>query len=239
MEKDNTMRGSYRPGWPVGSVVVAILQAPKRLWNETQRLFHAARMRLILKPADRSARDYLNVQLRRTLSKRGGELPQRGRQFIAAVVNHIVPAQSRVLCVGCRNVAELNNFRAGGVASVVGIDLYSTAREILVMDMHAMTFAADSFDLVYSSHSLEHAREPARVIAEFLRVVRPRGVIAIEVPVNYPTRGADLVDFKSVENLLAAFAPHVVEVLWSEHCTAATGGEVGTEAVRVIFRVAK
>ncbi len=48
----------------------------------------------------------------------------------------------------------------------------------------ALPFQDDSFDVVYSSNVLEHVRDPARVIAEAIRVVRPGGYVCFVVP-NY------------------------------------------------------
>lgn len=46
----------------------------------------------------------------------------------------------------------------------------------------ALPFEDESFDFVYCSHLLEHVEDPARVIAELLRVTKPTGGGYIEVP---------------------------------------------------------
>jgi ubiquinone/menaquinone biosynthesis C-methylase UbiE len=43
-------------------------------------------------------------------------------------------------------------------------------------------FADDSFDIVYSTNVLEHTRDPARVVAESLRVLRRGGIFHMEMP---------------------------------------------------------
>ena len=48
----------------------------------------------------------------------------------------------------------------------------------------ALPFADDHFDIVYSSNVLEHVGEPARVISEIVRVLKPGGHAQIVVP-NY------------------------------------------------------
>ncbi len=48
----------------------------------------------------------------------------------------------------------------------------------------AMPFADNSFDLVYSCNVLEHVADPARVVAEALRVTRPGGYVQMVFP-NY------------------------------------------------------
>lgn len=51
-----------------------------------------------------------------------------------------------------------------------------------LMDARQMSFAAASFDFVYSFHTLEHIPEPGRAIAEMARVLRPGGLFLIGTP---------------------------------------------------------
>ena len=48
--------------------------------------------------------------------------------------------------------------------------------------MLALPFAADTFDAALNVVTLEHVREPARVIEELFRVLRPGGRLLIIVP---------------------------------------------------------
>ena len=183
---------------------------------------------------------YLDVQLRRTLSKKGARLPKRARALIDKTVELIDLPKCDVLCIGSRNTAEIDYFRHKGAQSVIGIDLYSEHRDILVMDMHDMTFPDNCFDVIYSSHSLEHAYDVHKVVSEIIRVARPGAFIVIEVPVQYETRGADLVDFENVENLHAAFEPYIARVLWSDEWSShGTSDDSGNASVRTIFSVCK
>ena len=185
---------------------------------------------------------YLDMQLRRTLSKKETPLQTRTKSLIDKTAELVDLAHSDVLCVGCRNAAELDYFRDKGAKSVIGIDLFSQREDILVMDMHAMTFEADCFDVIYSSHSLEHALNLEQVSGEFIRTVRDRGIIVVEVPVHYALErtGTDLIDFSSLDNLHRNFEPYVDQILWSETSQTGTfGGELGTDAIRTIIQVKK
>jgi ubiquinone/menaquinone biosynthesis C-methylase UbiE len=124
------------------------------------------------------------------------------------------------------------------VREVLGIDLQSENQDILIMDMHAMTFPSESFDLVYSSHSLEHAHDPQQAVKEFLRVVRPGGVIAVEVPVDYDKENptSDLYDFETLDNLLRLFNDYIARVLWQETDRPL---DAGNDVLRVIMQVKK
>lgn len=48
-----------------------------------------------------------------------------------------------------------------------------------VMDAHALAFADGSFDTVCVSNSLHHFEDPAPILAEMLRVVRPGGRVIV------------------------------------------------------------
>ena len=183
-------------------------------------------------------KEYLDLQLARSFSKKSNTLADRNREFIDIVAREIELQFCRVLCVGCRNSSELDYMKRKGAKSAHGIDLFSECQDIVVMDMHDMKFPDNEFDLIFSAHSLEHAHSISKVVNEMLRVVKNNGYIAIEVPVKYQTRGADIVDFDNLDNLHEIFSPFIAEYVWSE--TNILGSdEPGTSTIRTIFRVEK
>ena len=108
------------------------------------------------KPAD--YREYLEVQQRRTLSKRENDPGAGARELVRRIVElGDLSRTSSVLCVGCRNAVELNLFRAAGGRQGGRHRPGRLDPDILVMDMHDMSFDDAVFDAVYASHSLEHA----------------------------------------------------------------------------------
>ncbi len=185
-------------------------------------------------------RDYLEIQLRRSLTKRANDPGIGARVLIDQVELHRRPGDAAVLCVGCRNGVEIDEFRARGFESVVGIDLFSQRDDILVMDMHEMTFADDSFDVVYASHALEHAYDVDTVLREIARVGRDGALIAVEVPVRHRGSTADRVEFPGVEELRQALRPFVREELWGEEQPphSATNAQ-GSDIARIVFRLRK
>jgi SAM-dependent methyltransferase len=177
--------------------------------------------------------DYLLTQLTSSWKKHSCLAPHRTPNLAQRFFERDQqPRGNRsVLCVGCRNSYELNVFQNAGFGNVVGIDLFSTNAAILQMDMHVMRFPDQSFDVIFACHSLEHSYDPGRVLKEFARVIRHRGVCIIEVPIRFrkvPTR-ADLQDFGSLQGLLAACDPFTGEVLFAEE---------SPTIARLIFRVA-
>lgn len=75
---------------------------------------------------------------------------------------------------------------------VVGIDIdpdalevaRSAGRNVIQTDIFGAGFAGDSFDVVTMIHTLEHLDDPTGVVREIARVLRPGGVLFVNVP-NY------------------------------------------------------
>ena len=130
----------HRPG------VRTRLRAGARRLRETP---HWLTLRRLGKTRPPEYRDYLATQLKRTLSKRETD-PGAGAVRLIDEVTAAQPSGGSVLCVGCRNPFELDRFRERGFADVIGIDVFSQREDILVMDMHDMSFPDDSFDVVYA-----------------------------------------------------------------------------------------
>jgi SAM-dependent methyltransferase len=186
-------------------------------------------------------RRYLMLQVNRALAKRNAPL-RVGTTFLVdkmIELGQLRPA-AKVLCVGCRSMREIDYMWSRGLLDVCAIDLFSENRAIQVMDMHHLSFADDSFDVVYASHSLEHAFDLALAIANLLRVARPGALVAIEVPIRFPVSETDLIDFNGVTGLLAAWEPHVAELLFAdEQPPRSQTNDQGTEVARIIFRLKK
>lgn len=53
-------------------------------------------------------------------------------------------------------------------------------------DLHELTFDDESFDLITSSHVMEHVADPSRALREIHRVLRPAGCCIFSVPVRWP-----------------------------------------------------
>ncbi len=150
---------------------------------------------------------YIQNQLTHTIGLRTKDAAFRYNKFITTFLEKVpgVDRSSKVLCVGCRNVHELDAFRDAGFKNIVGVDLFSTNPQILVMDMHDLKFDNDSFDILYSAATFEKAYDPQRVANEFLRVVKSSGYIILEVGAHYKTGEVDRHDFENLPNLYQFF----------------------------------
>lgn len=199
-----------------------------------QQKYHRLRLWFLKLGKDADYQDYLELQFKRTFSK--VRIPQnRTEKLVKLTMNYVTDSQSKsVLCIGSRNTIEIDQFKSYGFQSVTGIDLISIRSDIKIMDMHNMQFPDNTFDVICSSHSLEHAIDVPQVVSEIKRVARQNAIIVIEVPIDFTPRGSDLIDFVSPENLLTYFVPDVQQVLYQD---VVTDLDNSTKSARVIFKL--
>jgi SAM-dependent methyltransferase len=172
---------------------------------------------------------YYRTQIRQSVGKANKDAQFRYNRMIdrllhQAQLNNL--SANRVLCLGARNTYEINALRQAGFGNVVGIDLFSGGKEILIMDMHDLNFPANSFDVVFSGDSFEHAHTPRRVAEEIARVLKPGGYVCMSTPIqwrravgreNEPlSRLADCQDFTSKEEVYAYFPAGMFAVVYDE-----------------------
>ena len=203
---------------------------------------HNLRFYVLAFGANSERRDYLKAQFMRTRARAEvGELKLR-TQLLSDKVSELFPLGPKhsVLCIGCRNGNELDYIRLKGAGSVVGIDVISTRQDILVMDMHELKFPDNSFDVVYTCHSFEHAYDPMKVGQEIARVLRPGGIIAIEVPVNYKVSGVDRFDYANKDGVKRNFVSGKFRELWAEEQPPGTlRNAEGNTVVRLVMQIEK
>lgn len=130
----------------------------------------------------------LRYEVHHRLSRDGGDfvfVPERIPLLVAAVGG---PGR-RVLDLGCRSGAVTRHFVAGN--EVVGLDVDRAALEKaaahgiepVVGDVEEpLPFPDCSFDVVVAGELLEHLRDPAALVAEAARVLRPGGTLVGSVP---------------------------------------------------------
>ena len=185
-------------------------------------------------------REYLDVQLERTLSKRENDPGAGARELVRRVVElGSLSESSSVLCVGCRNTIELDLFASAGVGDVVGIDLVSQRPDVLVMDMHDMNFDGRTVR--------------RRVRVAFSRALLRRGGGRPRAGTSRPsacgrrcrgtaryTREPSRPGSRSRVSTISArpSPPAVAEELWADEQPARTPtNDQGTPVARVVFRL--
>ena len=105
------------------------------------------------------------------------------RKHIAAAVNR--HARGRLLDVGCGERPYAQELKEGAGA-VVGLepdrDRYGETPPEVWGSALELPFRDESFDTVFSSQVLEHVPEPAQMVAEIGRVLRPDGYLILTAP---------------------------------------------------------
>ena len=124
---------------------------------------------------------------------------RRGREFVfggeerARLFSELVGGPGRdVLDLGCRYGALTNAYLKGNRVTGVDVDREALAEaaklgiETYWADLDdRFPFEADMFDVVVAGELLEHVRDPAHIVAEARRVLRPGGRLVGSVPNAY------------------------------------------------------
>jgi 2-polyprenyl-3-methyl-5-hydroxy-6-metoxy-1,4-benzoquinol methylase len=107
-------------------------------------------------------------------------------------VTALVPGK-RVLDAGCGTAYGSNILARAGADEVVGVDIDGPTIErasesvedvvaLAVEDVHQMSFADASFEIVVFLEVLEHVEKPLAALDELARVLAPAGVLVVSSP---------------------------------------------------------
>jgi SAM-dependent methyltransferase len=81
--------------------------------------------------------------------------------------------------------AKILDVGAGGrriVPQITTCDMFHGSDTDIVGDIHALPIADNSYDCVFCTGTLEHVERPWDAVEELLRVLKPGGVVHIDVP---------------------------------------------------------
>jgi len=116
------------------------------------------------------------------------------KYFLNIVLRHLDPKKGdRVLEIGCSRGIIVNKLQELGI-DAYGVDINpesiksGTAKNLSVMDATKLDFSGESFDKIYSFHTIEHIPDLKKALEEMSRVLKPDGKIALIYPME-PIRG--------------------------------------------------
>ena len=204
--------------------------ARRLAWFQAKRLVGAIPVAAPPTVPEADYRRYLTVQIAksRLQTQTSGPALPRTRHLVALLSRFLPPVanpgepeiqpeiQPEILCVGCRDTRELDEIEKQTGRRAIGVDLFSDHPRIVVGDFHNLPFESRRFEALYSCHSLEHAYDLQKALAEFSRVLQPGGLWAIEVPIAFTPGETDRQDVGSVERLIGLLEADLEKVLWQE-----------------------
>ncbi|QRM54634.1 class I SAM-dependent methyltransferase [Sinorhizobium sp. BG8] len=132
-------------------------------------------------PIERASYGGVKAGIKRLLSPRKAGTRENVRRMIADIEKR--PKPVRLLVVGGGSVGQgMEPIYDHPDIKVYGFDVYSTPHVQFIADAHHMPLADDFFDVVIIQAVLEHVLQPAQVVAEIWRVLRPDGLVYAETP---------------------------------------------------------
>ncbi len=121
-------------------------------------------------------------------------------RYLDLVRDHLGKApERRVLEVGCGAAIDLHLVAEGTGCDACGVDISREALDIAkdleryfsgkvdlrVGDARALEFADGTFDVVFSQGLIEHFERPVDILREQVRVLKPGGILIVNVPQRY------------------------------------------------------
>lgn len=113
---------------------------------------------------------------------------RKARTMVAVISDAIGPLKDLSLLDVGGSTGIIDNYLAGHFGNVVGIDIDDAAikharethkkgnLEFMAADALSLPFPDDSFDVVICSQVYEHVPDPARMLDEIFRVLKPGGI---------------------------------------------------------------
>ena len=127
--------------------------------------------------------DRLPVWLQRHILHFEAEIETAVSEFAESL-----PKQSRVLDAGageCQYAEHFIHTRYTATDLGIGDANWSYSRLNVITDLLELPFRDEAFDAALNVVTLEHVRDPARVIGELYRCLRPGGVMLLITPLEW------------------------------------------------------
>ena len=104
------------------------------------------------------------------------------------IISKFVKPHAKILEVGCSNGLMLSLFKERGY-EVVGVEISSKAADfaekrgvsIIRQSFEKINFS-EKFDVIIFNHTLEHLKDPIGVIKKAKNILKPKGILYIDLP---------------------------------------------------------
>ncbi|MGK9477943.1 class I SAM-dependent methyltransferase [Melioribacter sp. OK-6-Me] len=181
-----------------------MLNNPKKLvLSNVKRIIKnfPIKIRKIIKPNPKSYKDiiynyskYLKIQTEKYKSHESQNVHwAKGQEKYIKSEFINIPRYAKILDIACGDGVGLKVFKELGFLNVVGVELSeekvklarSYGFQVIKADMHKLEmFNEGEFDIIYSSHTLEHAYSPTIVLKQFFKILKNNGLLKVVLP--YP-----------------------------------------------------
>lgn len=130
-------------------------------------------------------------RLRQAFTSRASQKVQGQLSVRIAFLKCFLRKSDVLLDVGCGDGWYMQQLISKGYKNIFGIDIghnviaEASQKGLMVKlgDMHELDFPDNYFNVIFCSHTLEHAHSPQKVLREFRRVLNDKGRVVIIVPV--------------------------------------------------------
>ncbi len=111
----------------------------------------------------------------------------------------------KILEAGCGSVSHINvksNWHITGIdISQKQLDRNERLSEKICADIQTYPLVSESFDMVISWYVLEHVKDPQKAMANFIKALKPNGLIILALP-----------NLWSIKGIVTKFTPTIVHI---------------------------
>jgi SAM-dependent methyltransferase len=121
------------------------------------------------------------LRLRRLVTGTNPVTPEKSREMVTRLTAQH-PAPTLLVIGGGAIGAGTDQLYAAPNVRVIGTDVYASPNTQVVADGHFLPFRDGVFDGVWIQAVLEHVLDPAALVAEIHRVLKPAGLVYADTP---------------------------------------------------------